>query len=76
MVRVTSLPEGVSAGTVRVTVPFALPPFSTNRLDGKEDLNPWLLVAWITKFPPVPLVDTVNGTTGEDPGSKTSSDIA
>lgn len=71
MVRVTSVPDGVLRGAVRLTVLLALPPASRNKLDGKVEVKPWSLVAWMLKVPPAPPVITEKGTESGVPGTKT-----
>lgn len=56
---------------MRFTVPLALPPDTRDKVDGKFEVKPWSLVAWIRKSPPVPLVVTVKGTESGMPGTKT-----
>lgn len=73
MVRVTSVPDVVLRGAVIFTVPLALPPVSRDKLDGKVELKPWSLVAWILKVPPTPSVVKVKGTESGVPGTKTLS---
>lgn len=71
MVRVTSVPDVVFRGAVRVTVPLALPPVSRDKLDGKVEVKPWSLVARMLKVPPAPPVITEKGTESGIPGTKT-----
>lgn len=72
MVRVTSVPDGVLAGAVRVTVPLAAPsPVTMETLAGKEEVKPRSFVARTVKAPPVPLaIATVKGTEMVEPGSR------
>lgn len=71
MVRVTSVPDGVFRGALRVTVPLALLSFARIKLVGKVESKPWSLVARTVKFPPVPPVVTEKGTENGVPGTKT-----
>lgn len=50
----TSVPDGVLAGAMRLTVLLAAPPPVTmEMLAGKEEVNLRSLVAWTVKVPPV-----------------------
>lgn len=73
MVRVTSVPETVFRGAVRLMVALALPPASRIRLVGKVEAKPLSLLAWMLKFPPEPLVVTEKGTKSGVPGTRTVS---
>lgn len=73
IVRVTSVPDAVLAGAVRVTVPLALTPVTSVRSVGEEEGNPRSFVARMVKDPPVPLVVTVNRTEKGVPGSRSLS---
>lgn len=76
MVKVTSVPDGVSGGAVMFTVPLARPPVPRDKLDGEVEVNPWSLVAWMLKVPPAPLVTTEKGTESGTPGTKTLSEAS
>lgn len=69
--RVTVVPDVVFRGAVIFTVPLALPPVSRDTLDGKAEVKPWSLVAWMLTVPPAPSVVKVKGTDSDVPGTKT-----
>ncbi len=70
MVRVTSVPDSVLAGAVKVTVPLALPPLPASMLMvlGEVEEKLWSLLTCTVNVP-VASEDTVKGTEMVAPGS-------
>ena len=70
MVRVTSVPDAVSAGAVRVTLPLASPPLPSATVTefGEVEVKPRSLLARTVNVPGVS-EDTVKGMEAVVPGS-------